>query len=59
MRHGDFNITVLSRSVAASLPIGLTAKVVDFGSVTALSEVLQGQDTVVDAISSPDPSVPI
>jgi hypothetical protein len=59
VRHGSFNITVLSRSAAASLPAGVTAKAVDFGSVTALSEVLQGQDAVVDAISSPDPSVSI
>lgn len=57
MRHGGFNITVLTRSAAASLPAGVTAKAVDFGSVTALADVLQGQDAIIDAISSPDPSV--
>lgn len=59
MRHGGFNITVLTRSAAASLPAGVTAKAVEFSSVIALADVLQGQDAVVDAISSPDPSVSI
>lgn len=57
MRHGGFNITVLARSAAASQPAEVTAKAVDFGSVAALADILQGQDAVVDAISSPDPSV--
>jgi hypothetical protein len=59
LRHGGFNITVLTRSAAASLPAGVTAKAVEFSSVIALADVLQGQDAVVDAISSPDPSVSI
>ena len=57
VRHGGFNITVLARSAAASQPAGVTVKTVDFGSATALADILQGQDAVVDAISSPDPSV--
>ncbi|CAG8898783.1 unnamed protein product [Penicillium egyptiacum] len=55
--HGGFNLTILTRNAAGTLPVGATAKVVDFSSVTALAAALQGQDAVVDAISSPDPSV--
>jgi uncharacterized protein YbjT (DUF2867 family) len=57
--HGGFNLTVLTRNAAASFPAGVTAEVVDFTSITALAAALQGQDAVVDAISSPDPTVSI
>ncbi|KAG2421095.1 hypothetical protein HFD88_000711 [Aspergillus terreus] len=47
LSHGGFNLTVLTR------------KTVDFSSPTALGLALQGQDAVVDALSSPDPTVSI
>ncbi|KAE8327567.1 NAD(P)-binding protein [Aspergillus sergii] len=57
--YGGFNITVLTRKTGATFPSGVTAKVVDFSSPEALSLALQGQDAVVDAILSPDPTVSI
>ncbi|KAL5359978.1 hypothetical protein BJX96DRAFT_184084 [Aspergillus floccosus] len=58
-KHGGFNITVFTRKPDAAFPDGVMAKVVDFSSPTALALALQGQDAVVDALSSPDPSVSI
>ncbi|KAE8311939.1 NAD(P)-binding protein [Aspergillus transmontanensis] len=57
--YGSFNITVLTRKTGSTFPTGVTAKVVDFSSPEALSLALQGQDAVVDAILSPDPTVSI
>lgn len=56
---GSFNITVLTRRSNTNFPVGVTAKVVDFSSSAALGLALQGQDAVVDAILSPDPTVSI
>ncbi|KAI2849950.1 hypothetical protein CBS11350_1863 [Aspergillus niger] len=57
--HGSFNITVLTRKTGATFPAGVTAKVVDFSSPAELGLAIQGQDAVVDAILSPDPTVSI
>lgn len=57
MTCGRFNLTILTRNATGTLPVGVTAKVVDFSSVTALAAALQGQDAVIDATSSPDPGV--
>jgi uncharacterized protein YbjT (DUF2867 family) len=59
VRRGGFNLTVLTRNAAVTFPAGVTAEVVDFTSISALAAALQGQDAVVDAISSPDPTVSI
>ncbi|GKZ38773.1 hypothetical protein AbraIFM66950_011237 [Aspergillus brasiliensis] len=59
VRHGSFNITALTRKAGASFPDGVTAQVVDFSSPAELGRALQGQDAVVDAILSPDPTVSI
>ncbi|GLA54131.1 hypothetical protein AnigIFM63604_011661 [Aspergillus niger] len=57
--HGSFNITVLTRKTGATFPAGVTAKVVDFSSPAEIGLAIQGQDAVVDAILSPDPTVSI
>ncbi|RDH35989.1 NAD(P)-binding protein [Aspergillus welwitschiae] len=57
--HGSFNIMVLTRKTGATFPAGVSAKVVDFSSPAELGLALQGQDAVVDAILSPDPTVSI
>ncbi|GKZ19778.1 hypothetical protein AbraIFM66951_010805 [Aspergillus brasiliensis] len=59
VRHGSFNITASTRKAGANFPDGVTAKVVDFSSPAELGLALQGQDAVVDAILSPDPTVSI
>ncbi|CEL11097.1 hypothetical protein ASPCAL14204 [Aspergillus calidoustus] len=57
--YGSFNITVLTRKSGAIFPTGVTAKVVDFSSPAAIGLALQGQDALVDAILSPNPTVSI
>jgi uncharacterized protein YbjT (DUF2867 family) len=54
-----FNITVLTRKEGASFPAGVTARVADFTSVEALTEILKGQDAVVDTTSSMEIQTPI
>ncbi|OIW30307.1 isoflavone reductase family protein CipA [Coniochaeta ligniaria NRRL 30616] len=54
-----FHITVLTRKEGASLPAGVTVKVADFTSVEALTEILKGQDAVIDTTSSPESQTPI
>jgi uncharacterized protein YbjT (DUF2867 family) len=54
-----FHITVLTRKDGASFPAGVTVKVADFTSVEALTEILKGQDAVIDTTSSPEIQTPI
>lgn len=52
-------MTLLARNELNDLPTGVTVKVVDFESGSALAEALKGQDALIDATSVPDPSVSI
>ena len=53
-----FNITVLTRREDAPFPAGVTAKVADFSSVESLTEILQGQDAVIDTTASMETQTP-
>lgn len=59
VQKGCFRVTLLARNELNDLPTGVTVKVVDFESGSALAEVLKGQDALIDATSVPDPSVSI
>lgn len=48
-----FDVTVLTRGQPSSdLPSGVTAKQIDYGSVEALKEVLEGADAVICTLAS-------
>ncbi|KAH6952531.1 hypothetical protein BKA56DRAFT_564310 [Ilyonectria sp. MPI-CAGE-AT-0026] len=59
VQKGCFRVTLLARNELNDLPTGVTIKVVDFESGSALAEALKGQDALIDATSVPDPSVSI
>ncbi|KAH7013948.1 hypothetical protein EDB80DRAFT_762399 [Ilyonectria destructans] len=59
VQKGCFSVTLLARKEISDLPTGVTVKVVDFESDSALAEALKGQDALIDATSVPDPSVSI
>ncbi|KAB5575520.1 isoflavone reductase family protein CipA [Coniochaeta sp. 2T2.1] len=54
-----FNITVLTRKEGTSFPAGVTARVADFTSVPALTELLKGQDAVIDTTASTEAQTPV
>lgn len=51
--ESNFIVTVLARKLPASLPTGVSVKVVDYGSVQSLTDAVRGQDAVVDATNTP------
>ncbi|KAJ4176412.1 hypothetical protein NW755_014431 [Fusarium falciforme] len=59
VEQGRFTVTVLARKQPAQVPAGVVVKIVDFDSVPSLTEALKNQDAFVDAVNTPDPSVPL
>ncbi|KAL2689341.1 hypothetical protein Neosp_003394 [[Neocosmospora] mangrovei] len=59
VRTGRFNVTILSRRALSDVPSGVVVQVVDFESVSALTESLKGQDALVDATWASDSSLAV